>query len=287
MLFYIPIIFIFIFGYKKIIKNFYYIKNIKKSISKSQKSIEVDDIPINNKDYILKNLQLIIDRKYNIFNNYNLIIKKYTEYIDIYQLTKKSIQIIVKQEQIINTMIMDFNVAKKELKNLKKNNPIETDKYLLQFNNDLKYYLIHYIDNVKKIINELETTLKEHKYENINNIINKIETYKKAYYLEINSVYYVKELLNDAHNNIITYENDIKKQNGTLYNKLYNKIKKDIASDDTIYNWNIAKKEIAKYIKNKNKESDIVVNSNNLIHIITLLNKVDILSNADIEKNKL
>jgi len=275
------------FIFKNIYDIFKFNINIKISTYKCKKTILADtEIPNNSKKYIINNLEKNIDN-YILFRknekNLDVFVNNILLYFDI----KDVISVVKNQEVLINDMISDFNSAKKELKILKRKYPNETNKYLLQFNNDLKYYLINYIDNIKNLITNLKDDIEQNEYNNITKIINKIETYKKAYYIDINSVYYVKNLINTANKNIINYENDIKKENGSLYNKLYNKIKKHNTSDYTIENWNIVNKEINKYIKNKSFNSDIVTNSNTLINIITLLNKIDILSNADIEKNNL
>ena len=269
--------------HNKISDNIHRFNNLKTSINKTIDTIKNDtDILSSNKEHLIQTLLDIANKKHPFYKIYTIpkYINTYIETISCYYIAKNISISLKSKETIINTMISDFNLAKKELRILKKKNPTETKKYLVNFNNNLNYYMINHIDKTRTKIEEMNSLLSENKYCECKELYNDIEIIKKSYYLEINAVYYVKGIINDANNNIVRYEHDITKNVGTLFNKIYNKLKKE-NSTEINKKWNKVKKEITEYISNKDKYNDIVHNSNKLINIIVSLNNIDMLVNQE------
>lgn len=263
-------------------KNHIAILNFRKSaqLVYTTLSNEISYIPTDIRQMLLNTLYELMNTKIYIHEPYKLkrFITKYTNCILKYKKIKDAYKILNKQVATFNKMEEEFNLAKREYKYISKKYPYESKKYIILYHDDINYYIEHYIKKIKNLYNDLENEIKKSDIINIDNIIESIELYKKSYYSEINSVFYTKKIIIEAEKNISDYENEIKKQKGTLYTKLYNRMNKNNnINAEIVLMWNNMKKDIIKY--NKLEKNDMVNISNYLMDIIMTMNKIDILTN--------
>lgn len=262
-------------------KKYNAILNFKKSAQLVHNTLsnDISLIPSDIRQPILHTLYELVNTKIYFHETYklNTFITKYTICILKYKKIKKAYKTLNNQNSTFIKMEEEYNIAKREFRYISKKYPFETKKYIILYHDDVNYYNEQYINKMKILYSTLKNEIKKNEILNIDNIIDNINLYKKAYYSEINSVFYTKKIITEAEKNISDYENELKKQKGTLYTKLSNRMNNDIQNPDIVSLWKDIKKEIIKF--NKIGKNDMVDTSNQLMSIILAMKQIDILTN--------
>lgn len=267
---------VFISKRKEYLTFVYEFEKVKKIVNKSgiEKTVK--------KTKLLLLSETIKSLKYNI--SYHIkYLKSKSDFLKMLETHKENVDILVEafyiinnKEKIINSMLLEFNDAKKTLKQLSSTHTALVEKYLKTALNDKTYYQKNFIDVISNYIDSLYLESTSFNYEKINYNIKKISDLKKVYSFEVSSVNDLKALINNAENNLKKYEDDLKNVKGSLYFKIYKKIKDNTVSEDNIIAWNNIKKDINLFLKEKLKSTDVIFLSNQLLNILTNLNKLDI-----------
>ena len=251
--------------HKSITKEIYERKgdNYYDNLKASYETIEYKISNIPNK--YSKNNLIYLNNLLCMVDNYNIYLNKKLNQIDEFLYFNKHFN---NRKRRYRKM---FNKSIKVLNNLNEKYGEYTSTYINMFSEDYDFYKKNYIIFLNKYVKKCVAYVKEYDTKNLNNYFKDIKQIDTNLDIILNEPIRLQDKLSTLENIIEQTETEIKNNKGSLYNKTLNAIKNYKVTHTEVNQWNIIKKKINLYKKNRLMKEDVIKLHQDLIHIIDLM----------------